>query len=600
MYMEFPGIDYTEKNWDSSQAIVGGATDICGVIGIFQKGPINKPTLCTTFDQVIETFGSYMSNAYAMYSIRGFFKNRGGSGNLYVTRVVHYADITDASTLTAKQASGSVKDRRASNAEDTLNFYDKWLGALGNTYGYKITDDHRVSVVTTDALKVDDQIITTKIVRNFLVGDYVKIADDTNSEYGKITSIDASKRQITIDTKLTNAYAAGAKVCTADVTIGIYRKTVSGYTLEKEFVGVNMDPDSPYYVESVINSQASGSTLVEVKDQVVDVEHVYEKLPVVTDTDDNKATDGIVYLTGGDDGLKDITDMDFIGDAASKTGNYAFDDIHDMIHVWCPESASMSVIRNGYDYWTSKMTGMFFAMVPSGLNPKGAADFRDEAGWNTSYGTLYHNWGYVTDPLGMGDNPEKLVPLTGHVLGAMGLNDDTNENEYGSAPAGEDMVLLDVNRLEFEVDEQNGGIMYGNKNRNVNPIIELSNNGGIVVWGSRTQEATDKKWFQIHARRIFIYAETNITQQTRWMVFKNKNDTLYTRVNRVVSKFLRGLKGLKGQTDAERFAFVCDSTINDPDDSYVIARIGLSIDAVAEFIWFEFGHMPDGISLSEV
>lgn len=591
-YMEFPGVDYTEKDWDSSQAIEGGATDTCGVIGIFQKGPINKPTLCMTFDQVVEKFGSYMANANAMYQIRGFFLNAGGSAPLYVNRVVHYSDITDASTDTATQARVSANDRRASGAEPTLTFYDKYKGAIGNTYGYKVVDTHRVTTVSTDATTSGATAMIVKVVRDFVVGDWVKISNASNSSYAKIKAIDISNRTLTFASALTNVFAAGAKIETADFRLEIYRNNSIGTAvLEKAFDGCNMDPDSNYYVEALVNSSASGSSLVTVQDEQIEVDNVYEKLPAITAN--------VVYLTGGSDGTDGITDADYIGDATSKTGLYAFDDIREMIHVWCAESNSMAVTRAGYNYWESKMTGMFFAYVPSGLNPEQAAEFRDQAGWNTSYGALYHNHGYVTDPIGVGDNPQKLIPLTGHILGAMSLNDDQNEYSYGSAPAGENMVLLDVNSLEFEVDEKNGGVMYGRNNRNVNPIVNLSGNGGIAVWGSRTQSNV-AKWRQIHARRIFIYVETTVTQQTRWMTFKNKNDALYTRATRVINKFLRTVYGLRGTTDEEKFQVVCNEKINDPEDSYVIARIGLRIESVAEFIWFEFGHLPEGISLEEV
>lgn len=588
-YMEFPGVGYTEKDWDSSSAIVGGATDICGVMIIAEKGPINKPTLVNSVDQAIEKFGSYIETAYGMYSIKGFFQNGGRS--LYVSRLAHYTDITDASTLTAKTASVAIKDTRSSNSEDTIKFSDKSPSSLGNTYGVKIVDEHRVSTVLNGDTTTHATEISCKVVRDFVVGDWIVISDESNKTYARIELINSAERKLTLNKQLDNVFKSGAKVTTCDFKLETYRKTVSGPVLEKEFIGCNMDPTSAYYVVNLVNSSSSGSSLVTCEDEYIDVDNVYEKLPVIS-------TD-VVYLTGGNDGLADFADTDIIGDPASKTGFYAFDNIHEMIHVWCPESHSKAVIRAGFDYWTQKLTGMYFSMVPSGLNPEAAAEFRDEAGWNTSYGVLYHNWGYVTDPIGVGDAPEKLVPLTGHVLGCMAKHDRTDKDLYGSAPAGESCILLGVNRLEFEVDDTNGGIMYGNKNRNVNPIVNLSGNGGIAVWGSRTQ-STVKKWMQIHARRIFIYAETTIVTQTRWMAFRNKDDSLYTQAQRRVNKFLGDLKGLKGETDADRYEFVCDSTINDPEDSYVIGRIGLNIVSVGEFVWFEFGQKPEGVSLAEI
>lgn len=588
--MEFPGVGYTEKSWDSSSAISGGATDICGVMILAEKGPINKPVLINNIDQAIEVFGSYKAGMYGMYSIKGFFQNGGRS--LYVSRLAHYADITDAASLTMKQSSLTIKNAKTT-PKDTLTFKSKYLGEVGNTYGIEVLDLHRASTTVATANGASGKELVCKVVRDFVVGEYVKIsvtAESPLTVYAKIASINAATRTLVFEEDITQAIPVGSVVDTCDFTLKIYRKSISGPVLESTFVGCTLDQQSNFYVCNLVNSSSSGSTLVTCEDELLDEANVYDRLP---------APISLTYLAGGTDGLDEFSDIDISGDSASKTGYYAFDKITDQIHVWCPESASKGVIRAGYDYWQARMTGMFFATVPSGLNPEKAAEFRDEAGWNTSYGVLYHNWGYVTDPIGFGDTPEKLIPLTGHVLGAMSKHDRTDVNLYGSAPAGESMVLLGVNRLEFEVDRTNGGIMYGNKNRNINPIVNLSNNGGIAVWGSRTQ-STDPKWFQIHARRVFIYSELSIANGTRWATFQNKDDALYRKIQRVVKKFLGGVKGLAGDTDDERFEFVCDATINDPDDSTVNGRIGLNIVSVGEFIWFEFGQKPEGVSLAEI
>lgn len=594
----FPGTEYAEKSWDvASQDIVGGASDICGVILIAQKGPINTPTYITSWDQFVKTFGSYLADANGAYSVREFFNNRGGSGKLYVVRVVHYGDVSDPTSLTATMAKTEINDRRATGAVKTVTFYDKYYGALGNTYGIKITDEHRVSSYLTDDAASGATQIEVKIVRNFIVGDYVSITktvDGTPVVFtSQITAIDPATRKLTLKDALTSAFTENCIVNTADFTVEVYYKTATDEILEKKFVGCNMDPESAYYIENQVNSDRKGSSLVSVVDEQINVSTPPEKNPKILST--------IQYLTGGGDGLTNFADTDIIGSAEGKTGLYAFESVTDMIHVWCPESSSMAVNRAGFSYWENRMTGMFFGSVPSGLNPEDAADYRDQAAWDTSYGALYHNWGYVDDPIGTGDKPQKLIPLVGHVLGAMGKNDETHTEGYGSAPAGEKMTLVGVNSLEFDVDSSNGGVMYGENNRNINPIIRAKKSDltfGIMVWGSRTQSSA-KKWTQIHARRIFIYVETNIVAQTKWIAFENKGDALYNRISRIVSKFLRSVKGLAGNTDAERFQFVCDNTINNDEDSVVNSQVALNISAIGEFVWFEFGHTPDTSTLSE-
>lgn len=616
--MEFPGVEYTEKEWDSSNAIAGVDVSICGMMIKAQKGPINTLTHCTSIDQAKAIFGNYIQDAYGMYAVDGFFKN--GGSDLYIVRLAHYSDISNANTLTATKASGSlnIPADNTKASEPTLLFTDKYHGSLGNLHGIKIIDEPRVKTSMLDDVALDETTslpsipdsegdestqsvseptvvktkneITVKVVKDFVIGEYVKIFDDTDTEYKMITAIDIPNRILTLESGLSKAFLKGSTVQTADFTLETYTKSIFGDNLEKTFKGVNMDVTSSNYVINVVNSKSRGTSLLELEDAYLEVDFPYLKNPAPTDKP--------VYMTGGNDGLEGFSDIDIIGDANSKTGLYAFDEFDDMIHVCCPETTSKAVITAGFDYWEKKMTGMFFAYTPSGLLPEEAADFRDEGGWNTSYGALYYNWGYVTDPIGIGDNPEKLIPLTGHVLGAMCKNDNVSEDSYGSAPAGESVTLKGVNRLEFKVDKKNGGILYGNNNRNINPIVSLKGNG-ITVWGSRTQSAKPK-WMQIKTRRIFIYVELSIVNGSRWMAFKNKTDKLYREVNRVVRKFLSGVKGLYGETDEEKYEFICDSTINDPDDPYVIGRVGLKPSGVAEFIFFEFGQKPEGISLSEV
>lgn len=586
--MEFAGVEYTEKEWDSSSAITGVDYSICGMMIVAQKGPINEPVLVTSLEKAKEIFGSCIKDAFGMYAIEGFYKNAGNGAKLYLTRHVHYEDIADASTITAKKASVEIKE--ATNTNTTIKVIDKYHGALGNSHGVKIVDTPSISEKTIAEVASGAKTVQVKVIMNFNEGDSVAITDGTNTEYAKIVSIDVASRTLTLDKELTKTYAIDSTVKTTDFTVEVYEKTTSGDKLCETFDGVNMDSESDKYIVTVVNDK---SKYIEIEDEYLEIEDAHARNPI--------ASENVVYLTGGNDGLDGFCDADIIGDKSSKTGFHAWDTVEDMVHVCCPESCSKDVNRAGYEYWENRMTGMFFGYVPSGLNTEEAATYRDEAGWDTSYGALYYNHGYVTDPIGKGSFPQKLIPLTGHILGAMCRNDRTDEDAYGSAPAGEKVVLKGVNSLEFKVDKTNGGILYGNKNRNVNPIVSLNNNGGICVWGSRTQ-SSKKKWMQILARRVFIYAEISITNGTRWAAFRTKTDKLYREMNRTVNAFLSTVKGLDGNTDKERFEFVCNSEMpeNNNDEGYLVSRVGLNIVGVAEFIYFEFGQKPEGISLSEV
>ena len=631
--MEFAGVDYEEVEFDSSRDIEGVATDVCGMNIVAEKGPINTPVRVTSFTQAKEFFGNYMDSAYGMYAVKGFFDN--GGRVLWINRVCHYDDITDASTCMAKYATSTIKNKavyesvgvldvgadvtglfyktsdgefkactestangtdeyfKSNEVDVTLSIKDKYACALGNKHGYKVVDTPSISTKLLAGSSAGDNAIQAVVARYFANDEWIKIASATDKsifEYAQVEYVETANRTIHLHEALKNDYAEGSVVESTDFIFETYQKSSIGDTLEASFV-VNMDPKSNKYICAVVNSGSTGTSLIDLEDEHINDEKPYLKNPV--------ATDKVVYLTGGNDGLDGLCDLDFMGDAVAQTGLRAFNKVTGMLHLGNPETNSRLVLKDGYDYCEGRKNAVYMGYVPSGMDPRATATFRDECGFNTSYGCLYHNWGYVTDPIGVGDTPEKLIPLVGHVLGRLSKHDRTNIDSYGAAVAGESETILGVNSLEFEVDDTNGGIMYGDQNRSVNPIVNLSNNGGIVIWGSRTLSA-NSKWRQLKNRRIFIYTEMSIVLGTRWAVFRNKDTNLYLQMNRVVKKFLSKVKGLYGDTDDQKFEFVCSEAINDPFDSYLISRVGLKPSGVAEFVFFEFGHKPDGISLSEL
>lgn len=590
VYMEFPGVDYVEKDFDKgARAIQGIATDIAGMIILAQKGPLNVPTYVTSAEKAFEIFGSYVNYAYGAYAIDGFFKN--GGRELWIVRVAHYADINDQDTCMAKLAVSDAVMNRAESPDTALHIDALYHGSDGNKIGVKIVDNPLVQTVLKEAATNGATVVTLNSMRNVEVGQVFTFSanDGAVVEHGVVIGVDYVTKTVTLKDPLANAFPIDALVRSNEFDLEVWYKTATGLARKEAWKELNMTEGHKKYAPTVVNADA-GSKYIRITD-LVSSDDPYEVLPAIT------PEKGVFMLSGGDDGLDGLTELDFIGSKAGKTGLYAFDKYDGMIQICCPETDSMAMTRAGFDYCESRGDAVFVGYVPAGLNPDSAATFRDEAGWNTSYGALYYNHGYVTDPIGIGDAPEKLVPLSGHILGCWARND--KENGYGTAPAGESMNLLGVNRLEFQVDKTNGAVLYGNRNRNINPIVSLSGNGGIVIWGSRTQ-SSDSRWYQIMTRRIFIYVEQSVVRGTRWATFKNKNNYLYNNIVRVVKAFLTKTEGLAGETADERFAIVCNDTINDPKDPYVITRIGLNIEGIGEFIFFEIGQTPEGVSLEEL
>ena len=70
-----PGI-YTRET-DFSFYVKQISTSSAAMVGVAEKGPINKPVLVTSWEQFINRFGSYINESYLAYAARAFFDNGG-------------------------------------------------------------------------------------------------------------------------------------------------------------------------------------------------------------------------------------------------------------------------------------------------------------------------------------------------------------------------------------------------------------------------------------------------------------------------------------------------------------------------------------------
>jgi len=87
--------------------VQGVSTSTGGFEGKAEKGPINTATLVTSITQFQEVFGGPLADSYLFEQVDAFFKN--GGSRCWITRVAHYTDITNVSTLTAVAASKTIQ-----------------------------------------------------------------------------------------------------------------------------------------------------------------------------------------------------------------------------------------------------------------------------------------------------------------------------------------------------------------------------------------------------------------------------------------------------------------------------------------------------------
>jgi uncharacterized protein len=295
--------------------------------------------------------------------------------------------------------------------------------------------------------------------------------------------------------------------------------------------------------------------------------------------------DGTTDLSGGNDGRVGLTANDYVGDSSSHNGLYAFD--NDPINIVAiPGNGDDAVLAGLKAYVENRKDCYALWNVPFG---KGVADARtyrlDNANLNSDRIALYFGWLKVSDPIGAGKNPTKLIPSVGHIAGIYARTDA--ERGVWKAPAGLEADVRGTIGIDYSVNDPEQDLL--------NPVginvIRSFPGSGLVVWGTRSV-SSDPEYKYVPVRRSVDYVEQSILAGTRWSVFEPNDTELYDKLRTSIESFLHGYwrsGGLKGATEEEAYFVQCDATTTSPEDvdaGKVFCVIGLATRKPAEFIIF--------------
>ena len=293
-----------------------------------------------------------------------------------------------------------------------------------------------------------------------------------------------------------------------------------------------------------------------------------------------------------------MTAKDFMGDAGERTGLGGLEALDDVRLLLCPdvmagydgsEEAKMRVkmAQTAMIAHCERMRYRFAILdTPPGLNAQQAKEWREFVNYDSSYAALYYPWIEVADLSGTGST-RKLIPPSGHVVG---INNRLDAERGVHKPPANEVVLAAVNLdISLSKGEQD----------TLNPIgvncIRSFPARGIRVWGARTL-SSDGSWRYINVRRLFILVEASMDAGLSWVVFEPNDSTLWAKVLRDVSSFLRVIwrsGALFGNTPESAFYVKCDEELNPKeirDLGQLIIEVGLAPVKPAEFVIFRISQ----------
>ena len=297
------------------------------------------------------------------------------------------------------------------------------------------------------------------------------------------------------------------------------------------------------------------------------------------------ANDGGKLLTGGaNDPANALLEPDYkgepIGERTDTQGLDALrlDPYRDVALVYAP-NVSTDIAKTIITHCENMR--FRFAVIDSDKGVNNAADLNPRNKiTDSSYGAFYYPWITISDPT---TGARKLIPPGGHVLGVYARTD--TERGVFKAPANE--ILRGVLELEVDVND--------NTQDDLNPkgvnVTRSFPGRGIRVWGARTL-SSNGLWKYVSVRRLFIFLERSIYENTQWVVFEPNDDRLWARVKDTIRLFLRSQwrgGALFGRTEEEAFQITIDRTTMSQDDilnGRLICEIGIAPVRPAEFVIF--------------
>ena len=565
-----PGVLAREN--DQSFLTQTPATVGAAIIGPTTKGPVEIPTIVTTYSDYINKFGGAFISGGNSYSFLtaltayNYFLNGGTS--LLVARVVS-ASTTWAPATTA---TASVDDCAILNADGDEAFILETIseGVIMNSSGSEISG----SLVngTSDNVRWSIQNANTSSGTFTLL---VRQGNDTtNSQIVLETWTNLS-----LDPTQPNYIAAVIGDQTQNYNPSTIQITTSGsYANRSNYIRVkSVETPTPNYFD---NNGVSKPALT-------------GSIPVNASGSFGAAT-GDPTSAGGNAYYNEISNTDTQGLTGSDYTNminllanqddYRFNLLvtPGLVNAFASNTSPItSIITN-----TQNRGDSIYIPDMVGYGSTAGAVVSQAASRDTSYAATYWPWCQVIDPE-TGKNV--WVPASALIPGVYAFNDRAADPWF--APAGINRGGLgQVIRAEQKLSQATRDTLYTGK---VNPIATFPGTG-VVVYGQKTLQTRASALDRVNVRRLLIQLKGFISQVANNLVFEQ--NTLTTRNNflSIVNPYLESVQQRQG---LYAFRVIMDDSNNTADvidRNQLIGQIFIQPTKTAEFIYLDFSILPTG------
>jgi|TARA_S200002703_G_scaffold135733_1_gene124705 hypothetical protein len=569
-----PGVTLNEidNTFLTAQPVQAGAA----IVGPTVKGPIERPTLVTTYSDYVSIFGDTFTSASDTFSfltsISAYSYFNYGGDSLLVTRVASGSFLPSTSSVIP-----------TGSADVSGSFYN--LTYAGTVSPFSLT-------TIGEGVIMDNDTLASTYYTNGVLD-----SGTTNNLKFEITAASTSSGNFNLIVRQGN---------------DIQNKKIILETWNK----VNLNPKSPRYIAKVIGDQTStydvtNQQVVTTGDypnnsRYIRVSAVTLKTPDYLDASGQPKNEftssipavGAGVFGGGTGDVKSGANMyENIStqtqglEAANYTNAlnilknkdaYQFNVLFtpgllDDTHTSTITTAITNTIARG-DYLYVPDLVTYNSSIAEAINQ---ANTRD-----TSFAASYFPWVKILDP---GTGKQVWVPASTVVPGVYAYNDKVAAPWF--APAGINRGGLNtVLQAKYKLTQANKDNLY---DANVNPLATLSREG-VVVFGQKTLQKEASALDRVNVRRLVIALKNYIGQLADQIVFEQ--NTIATRQS-FIAKVTPYLEMVQQKQGLYAFKVLMDDSNNGPDvidRNQLIGQIYIQPTRTAEFISLDFILMPTG------
>ena len=207
---------------------------------------------------------------------------------------------------------------------------------------------------------------------------------------------------------------------------------------------------------------------------------------------------------------------------------------------------------------------------------------------NTSYAASYWPWVQIIDP---DTGSQVWVPASTVMGGVFAYNDAVSDPWF--APAGINRGGLgQVVRPERKLAQATRDTLYTSK---VNPIASFPGTG-VVVYGQKTLQTKASALDRVNVRRLLITMKSYISQVAQNLVFEQNSIATRNNFLAQVNPYMEGIQQRQG---LYAFKVVMDDSNNTADvidRNQLIGQIYVQPTRTAEFIYLDFNITPTGVA----